>query len=336
MCGFFFISSFQKLYLRKQIMPKISIIIPCYFNEGNIPITSKELIENEKNFDADIVFEYVMVDDGSKDNTYAELLKFKQQFPEKVTLVKLAGNVGSFNAVLAGMHHATGDCNIILAADLQDPPELMPKMVDYWRKGIKFVVANRVNREEGLFQKFFSNSYHRLIKKYALKNVPPGGYDLVLFDKQLREDVVKINERNTNQVYLLSWLDYDYVNIPYTRRKREVGTSRWTLKKKIKLFIDSFISFSFAPIRMISVVGLLLGLIAFIYGVFILISRIMGNIKVEGWTAMMVTFLFVAAFQMMALGIIGEYVWRALDAARGRPNFIVDEVRKAEIVETKI
>ncbi len=311
-------------------MPKISIIIPCYFNEENIPFTSKELIENEKNFDSDMLFEYVMVDDGSKDQTYAALLKFKAQYPDKVTLVKLAGNVGSYNAILAGMHHATGDCNVILAADLQDPPEMIPKMVEYWKKGIKFVVANRENREEGLAQKLFSNTYHRLIKKYALKNVPPGGFDLVLFDKQLREDVIKINERNTNQIYLLSWLNYDFVNIPYTRRKREIGKSRWTLQKKIKLFIDSFVSFSFAPIRLISIVGLVLGIIAFSYGVFIIISRMLGDIQVAGWSAMMVTFLFVSAFQMMALGIIGEYVWRALDAARGRPNFVIDEVRKAE------
>ena len=129
-------------------MPKISIIIPCYFNGENIPLTSKELIENEKNFDSDMEFEYVMVDDGSKDNTYEELIKFKASNPGKVTLVKLAGNVGSYNAILAGMHHATGDCNVILAADLQDPPELIPKMVEYWKKGIKFVVANRENRHK--------------------------------------------------------------------------------------------------------------------------------------------------------------------------------------------
>ena len=311
-------------------MPKISIIIPCYYNEENLPYTSKELIANEKNFDSDITFEYVMVDDGSKDGTYQELLKFKAEFPEKVCIVKLAGNVGSYNAILAGMHYATGDCNVILAADLQDPPELIPQMIAYWRKGIKFVVANRENREEGFGQRLFSNTYHRLIKKYALKNVPPGGFDLVLFDKQLREEVVKIDERNTNQIYLLAWLNYDFVNIPYTRRKREIGKSRWTLKKKIKLFIDSFVSFSFAPIRLISIIGLTLGIIAFVYGLIIIVSRLMGDISVEGWSAMMVTFLFVSAFQMMALGIIGEYVWRALDAARGRPNFVIDEVKRAE------
>jgi len=311
-------------------MPKISIIIPCYFNEDNLPVTTRELLENEKNFSSDVSFEYVMIDDGSKDNTYNELLRFKNQYPSKVTLIKLAGNVGSYNAILAGMRYASGDCNVILAADLQDPPELIPKMYEYWLKGIKFVVANREKREEGLAQRLFSNTYHRLIKKYALKNIPPGGFDLVLFDKQLRDEVVKIDERNTNQIYLLSWLDYDFVNIPYTRKKRILGKSRWTLTKKIKLFIDSFVSFSFAPLRLISIIGLSLGAIAFAYGIIIIISRIMGDIQVQGWSAMMVTFLFVSSFQMIALGIIGEYVWRTLDAARGRPNYVVEEVRKAD------
>lgn len=310
-------------------MPKISIIIPCYYNEENLPVTTAELIRNEAQFDADVSLEYVLVDDGSKDNTYAAMKTFQAQYPEKVTLVKLAGNVGSFNAILAGMHHATGDCNVILTADLQDPPELIPKMYAYWKQGIKMVIANREDREESLLQKLFSNTYHSLIRLYALKNVPPGGFDLVLFDKQLRDEVVRINEKNTNQLYLLSWLNYDYVNIPYVRRKREIGKSRWTLQKKIKLFIDSFVSFSFAPIRMISVMGLLLGTVAFGYGIFIIISKIMGDISIQGWSAMMVTFLFVSAFQMMALGIIGEYVWRALDAARNRPNFVIDEVKKA-------
>ncbi len=310
-------------------MPKISIIIPCYFNEENLPVTTAELIRNEAQFDPDVTLEYVLVDDGSKDKTYAAMQVFQKQYPDKVTLVKLAGNVGSFNAILAGMHHATGDCNVILTADLQDPPELIPKMYAYWKQGIKMVIANREDREESLLQKIFSNTYHALIRRYALKNVPPGGFDLVLFDKQLRDEVVRINEKNTNQLYLLSWLNYDYVNIPYVRRKREIGKSRWTLQKKIKLFIDSFVSFSFAPIRMISVMGLLLGTIAFGYGIFIIISKFLGDISIQGWSAMMVTFLFVSAFQMMALGIIGEYVWRALDAARNRPNFVIDEVKKA-------
>jgi glycosyltransferase involved in cell wall biosynthesis len=307
-------------------MPKISIIIPCYYNEGNIPVTTAELIQNETLFPPDVAFEYVMVDDGSKDKTLDELVKFKNAYPTKVKVIKLAGNVGSFNAILAGMQYATGDCNVIITADLQDPPDLMPKMYEYWLKGIKFVIANRQDREEGFFSKLFANTYHALIKKFVLKNVPSGGFDYVLFDKQLREEVVKINEKNTNTIYLLAWLNYDYVNIPYIRRERKIGKSRWTVSKKMKLFIDSFVSFSFFPIRAISVMGIVLGIIAFLYGIFVIVAKFTGLVPISGWSSMMVVFLFVSSFQMVALGIIGEYVWRALDAARGRPNFIVEEV----------
>jgi len=307
-------------------MPTLSYIIPCYYNEQNIPVTKAELLENESRFPKDLKFEYVMIDDGSKDETLKELLKFKAEYPEKVKVIKLSGNFGSYNAILAGMNYASGDCNVILAADLQDPPELIPKMYEYWEKGIKLIIANRQDREESFFQRIFSNSYHYLIQKFALKGVPKGGYDLVLFDKQLRDEVVKINEKNTNQIYLLSWLNYDFINIPYTRKKRDIGRSRWTLQKKIKLFVDSFVSFSFFPIRLISVTGLLLGLFSFLYGIFVIYAKITGLVPLQGWTAIMVVLLLVSSFQMVALGIIGEYVWRAMDAARQRPNFIVEKI----------
>ena len=289
----------------------------------------KALLENEKAFPEGTNVEYVFVDDGSKDNTWGELKKIKSQNQDRITLVKLAGNVGSYNAVVAGMKYSTGDCNVFISADLQDPPELIPQMFAYWQKGIKFVVANRTDREESFSQKLFSNTYHRLIKRYALPHVPKGGFDMVLFDKQLKEEVLNIQERNTNTVYLLAWLNYDFVSIPYVRRKREIGVSRWTMKKKIKLFIDSFVSFSFAPIRAITIAGLLLGIVAFLYALLIVISKIRGGIDVEGWSAMMVTFLFVSSFQMIGLGILGEYVWRALDASRKRPIYVVDQVHKA-------
>lgn len=306
-------------------MPKISVIIPCYFNEANIPVTSRQLIENEALFESDTSFEYVCVDDGSKDKTWDKLKEFKKQYPSKVKIVKLATNVGSFNAILAGMHVATGDVNVMLAADLQDPPELIPTMLSHWRKGFKLVIANRKDREESFKQKVFSYTFHYLMKKLALKNIPKGGFDLVLFDKRLREEVIQIDEKNTNILYLLTWLGYEYVNIPYVRRKRELGKSRWTTSKKIKMFIDSFIAFSFFPIRAISALGLLLGFVALLYALFIIFARFTGWIQVEGWTAMMVVLLFVSAFQMIALGIIGEYVWRSLDASRKRPNFIIED-----------
>lgn len=305
---------------------KLSVIMPCYFNEENLPVTTQKLLENEALFSDKVTFEYIFVDDGSKDNTLGELLKFQKQYPEKVKVVKLASNVGSFNAILAGMNHSTGDCNVMLAADLQDPPELIPQMLEHWEKGFKLVIANRQDREESLGQKLFSNTYHYLIQKFALPNVPSGGFDLVLFDRQLCQEIIKIDEKNTNVLYLLTWLGYDYVNIPYTRRKREIGKSRWTLKKKIKMFIDSFVSFSFFPVRAISFTGIFLGITALLYAIFVIVEKFAGNIPIEGWTSTMIILLMVSSFQMISLGIIGEYVWRTLDANRNRPNFIVDKL----------
>jgi dolichol-phosphate mannosyltransferase len=309
-------------------MTKISVIIPCYYNEQNIPITTKVLLENEKMFPESVCFEYVMVDDGSKDNTFVELLNFKNQYPQKVTVVKLSGNFGSYNAILAGMSAATGDCNIVITADLQDPPELMIKMYEYWLKGIKLVLANRDSRDEGFFSRVFSNSYHILLKKFALKNLPIGGFDYCLFDKKLKDEVLQMNEKNTNSLYLLVWLNYDFVTLPYHRNKRKIGTSKWTLSKKIKLFIDSFVSFSYVPLRFITISGLILGLISFIYALFIVYSKFFGFIDVQGWSTMMVVFLIISSFQMISLGIIGEYLWRNLEATRKRPSYVIDRIIK--------
>jgi dolichol-phosphate mannosyltransferase len=307
-------------------MAKLSIIIPCYFNEANIPVTTAELIATEKLFTDDMEFEYIMVDDGSKDDTFKALTLFKNQYPNKVKLIKLSGNFGSYNAIQAGMKYATGDCTVVITADLQDPPVLMVKMVDYWKKGVKLVLANREDRDDPFLTKFFANSYQKLIRKFALPNLPKGGFDFCLFDKQLREQVIALEEKNTNSLYLLVWLKYDYVTIPYKRTERTIGKSRWTLQKKIQLFIDSFISFSYTPLRFITTGGLILGLISFVYALYVVWAKLTGNVEVEGWTAMMVVFLLVSSFQMIAIGIIGEYLWRNLDATRKRPAFIVEEI----------
>jgi len=307
-------------------MPKLSIIIPCYFNGDNIPVTGATLLANEKLFPNDVSFEYIMVDDGSKDNTFEALQSFKNQHPHKIKIVKLSGNFGSYNAIQAGMKYATGDCNIVTAADLQDPPELMVKMVDYWKKGFKLVLANREGRDDPFLSKLLASAYQRLIKKYALPSLPNGGFDFCLFDRQLKEDVLAMKEKNTNSLYLLVWLKYEYACIPYKRLERKIGKSRWTMKKKIQLFIDSFVSFSYAPLRFITISGLLLGMGSMVYALYVLWAKLSGDISVEGWTAMMVVFLLVSSFQMIAIGIIGEYLWRNLDATRNRPAFIIDKV----------
>lgn len=307
-------------------MTKITIITPCYYNELNIPVTSQRLIANEGLFEDDVEFEYILIDDGSKDNTWSELIKFQHRFPEKVKIIKLVRNFSSTNAVLAALNYSTGDCNVIISADLQDPPELIYEMYQYWKKGNKLVLANRTNREESIIQKLISNITHLLVRKFGLKNLPTGGFDMNLFDREIKNILIRIDDKNSYFPYLLMWLGYDFVSIPYVRKKREIGKSTYTLSKKIKAFVDSFVAFSYFPIRAISITGLLLGVTAFGYGAFIIISKLSGFVTTSGWTTIMVVLLFVSSFQMIALGVIGEYVWRGLEASRNRPNYIIDKV----------
>ena len=307
-------------------MPKLSVIIPCYFNEENIPVTARELVANEHSFPPEVTFEYIFVNDGSGDDTLGALRRAQAQYPGRFRIVDLAGNVGSYNAIVAGMAHATGDCLAVITADMQDPPELMVQMYAHWQQGFKLVIGNRQNREETGLSETMAKLFHWLMKNLALRNIPDGGFDFVFFDRQVATEVLKLHERNTNVFYLMVWLGFAYVNIPYTRRKRQIGKSRWTLSKKIKLLVDSLLAFSFVPIRAISVLGLSLGGIAILYGLYVIALKIASPNEPAGWTTLMVVLLFVSAFQMVALGVIGEYVWRGLDAARKRPLYVIDKV----------
>jgi glycosyltransferase involved in cell wall biosynthesis len=307
-------------------MPKLSVVIPCYYNEGNIPVTAEALVANEALFPPEVTFEYVFVNDGSGDDTLGALRRAQNKYPGRIRIVDLAGNVGSYNAIVAGMAYATGDCMAVITADMQDPPELMVQMYSHWQKGFKLVIGNRQDREETGLSEVMAKTFHWLMKTMALKNIPDGGFDFVFFDRQVADEVLKLHERNSNVFYLMVWLGFPYVNIPYTRRKREIGKSRWTLSKKVKLLVDSLLAFSFVPVRAISVLGLSLGAIALLFGLYVIALKIASPNEPAGWTTLMVVLLFVSAFQMIALGVIGEYVWRGLDAARQRPLYVVREV----------
>ena len=309
-------------------MPRITIITPCYYNELNLPVYAERMIENERNFPPDVTFEYILIDDGSKDNTWAEMQNFYNKYPDKVKIIKLVRNFGSTNAVYSALEYATGDCNCIISADLQDPPEILAKMYSHWSKGYKLVLANRTNRDESFFQKLFANATHNMVRKWGLKNLPQGGFDMNLFDREVKETIIKMNDKNSFFPYLLIWMGYEHVSIPYVRQKRTIGKSSYTLTKKIKIFIDSFVAFSYFPVRAISTLGITLGILSFAYGIIIILRKFFGGVAITGWSSMMVVVLFVSSFQMIGLGIIGEYVWRALDASRARPNYIIDKVLK--------
>jgi dolichol-phosphate mannosyltransferase len=229
-------------------------------------------------------------------------------------------------AIQAGLSVVKGDCVGIIAADLQDPPELFLQMIDYWEHGIKAVLAIRQDRDEPWLQKLFSNSFYILIRKFAIKDYPQGGFDFLLVDYQVVEEINKIREKNTNIMTLIFWLGFQPIMIPYVRRRRKKGKSRWTLAKKIKLFIDTFIAFSYFPIRLLSVLGFIVALGSFLYGAFILVYWFFWGVEVMGWVPMMIILTFTSGLQMTMLGILGEYLWRTLDETRRRPPYVIDEL----------
>lgn len=311
--------------MKKQAKKIISIVIPVYYNELNLPDTIPQLLALEAMLEG-YKLELVFVDDDSKDQSLAILLEFRERFPEQIKVVKLTRNFGTMAALQAGLTVATGDCVGVIAADLQDPPELFLEMTRHWEGGVKAIFAVRSDREESFLQKFLSNLYYALINRFAVPGYPPGGFDFFLVDRQVVEEVNKIHEKNTNLMTLIFWLGYQAVFIPYVRRKRTKGNSRWTLAKKVKLFVDTFVSFSYFPIRLFSFLGIIYAVLSFTYGLIIFVSWLTFGIPVQGWVPMMLVLTFTAGLQMTLLGILGEYLWRTLDESRGRPFYVIDTV----------
>ncbi len=306
-------------------MKKFSIVIPVYFNEPNLPDTVSQLLalkNNLRGYELELVF----VDDGSGDRSLEILLQCQKMHSKNIKVVKLTRNFGSMASIQAGFTVTTGDCVGIIAADLQDPPELFVDMIDYWEKGIKVVFAVRSDRDESRVKKFFSNTYYTLIRRFAIHNYPKGGFDFLLVDRQIVEEVNQIREKNTNLMSLIFWLGHGYVLLPYVRRSRAKGRSRWTLAKKIKLFVDSFVAFSYVPIRFLSSVGLVVAASSFLYGGFVFYTWLAWGIEVKGFTALMILLAFTAGIQMTMLGVLGEYLWRTLDETRKRPAYVIDKI----------
>jgi len=300
-----------------------SIVIPVYYNELNLPQTIPVLLRLGEALPK-YALELVFVDDGSGDRSLEVLLSWRDRYPHNIRVVKLTRNFGSMAAILAGLGVARGECVGVITADLQDPPELFAAMMSHWEKGVKAVFAVREEREEPALQKWFAGIYYRMLSRYALPGYPRGGFDFLLIDRQVVEEVIRVREKNTNLMSLIYWMGFGHVMIPYTRRERQLGVSRWTFSKKVKLFIDSFVAFSYMPIRFLSAVGILIAAGSFLCGVFIVAAWLTNSIEVKGYTPIMILLTLTAGIQMTMLGILGEYLWRALDETRRRPPYVID------------
>ena len=262
---------------------KVSIVIPVYYNEDNLyPLYAdiKEKFIDKIDYD----YEIVMVNDGSKDRSYEVMQELADQDPN-IKIVSLSRNFGSHAAILCGLEKCTGDCAVVKAADLQEPTDLILKMVESWKQGNNVVLAVRQDRKESFGTKLFANTYYWMVRKAALSNMPKGGFDVYLLDQKVIRVLLSLDERNSALTGQILWSGFKTEEIPYVRLEREIGTSKWTLKKKVRLVADTLFSFSTLPISLVTMIGTLSCVGALIWGIVVLVCKIMGLIQVSGCTS---------------------------------------------------
>lgn len=301
---------------------KVSLVIPVYYNEDNL-IPLYEDIKEKFIEKIDYDYEIVMVNDGSKDKS----LDVMQQLADKdknIKIVSLSRNFGSHSAILCGLSKCTGDCAVVKAADLQEPTELILEMVESWTQGNNVVLAVRDGRDESKGQTFFANFYYKLVQKTALPEMPDQGFDVYLIDRKVIDVLNSLDEKNSALTGQILWSGFKTGKVYYRRLAREIGTSRWTLKKKIRLVMDTLFSFTALPITGVLIVGVFSIILSIAWAIFVLVAKLTGIIDVSGWTTLFVFNLFSFGVIMMTLGILGEYLWRTFDASRNRPPYIVE------------
>ena len=310
---------------------KISIVTPCYYNQDNFPTTYQTIKKEVLDVCQDVEFELIFVDDGSQDATLAKLQAVQLMDP-RVTVVKLSRNFGEFRAIIAGMEIASGDAVVVISADLQDPPSLIPQMIEEYRKGEKVVLAVRAKREESALKNWFADTYYKWVRRLVIHDYPKRGFYFFLIDRQVKDLLVNMKEKNSSVYIQIIWTGFNPKCIEYTREQRKEGKSMWTYKKRFDLFLDTFIIFSRTPIRIISFFGFALSFIGIVMAIYFLYDKLFNHMPVQGWTSLMVVILLVSGFQMVMFGILGEYMWRTLDESRKRPLYIVDEIYKNPLV----
>lgn len=305
-------------------MSKISIVVPVYYNSDTLELLYEDM--KAKILDKLGEYEIVFVDDGSGDNSW-EIMNLLREKDENIRCVKLSRNYGEHAALLAGLSACTGDCAVTKQADLQEDSSIILEMYESWKRGNKVVLAVRKERKENRMKVFFANLYYALVRKMVNKNMPAGGCDCYLVDRKVIEVLERLDEKNSSLTLQVMWVGFKTDMIYFVRQDREVGKSRWTLSKKVKLVADSIFSFSYLPLRLMMGLGVIFNIVAFILLVTVLVEKFTVGTPIQGWASIMCILLFGFGLLMLMLGIIGEYIWRVLDAARNRPTYIVDEVK---------
>lgn len=298
-----------------------SVVIPMY-NEELVVETTYNRLKSVMDTIED-KYELVFVNDGSRDKTVEILGRICEKDPN-VKLVDFSRNFGHQVAITAGMDFAEGDTVVVIDGDLQDPPELIPEMIKKWKEGYDVVYGKRLKRKgETFFKKFTAKLFYRLLNNLTEVDIPVDTGDFRLIDRKVCDALKQVNERNRYIRGLVSWLGFKQTSIEFNREERFAGETKYPLKKMLKFATDAIISFSFKPLRLASYAGFLLSFFSFIYLLVVLYQRLFTYRAITGWASTMAVSLFFNGIVLLMLGIIGEYIGRIYDEAKGRPLYLV-------------
>lgn len=302
----------------------ITVLIPVYNEEDVLPLLFRRLESLAKKHQA-YEFTFLFVNDGSVDHTFSYVKQWSKKNPH-VAYVNLSRNFGKEIALIAGLDYADGDATVIIDADLQDPPELIPEMIKYWDQGYDDVYARRRTREgETWLKRATSHLFYRILQRTTHVEIQRDTGDFRLLDRRCVDALKEMREAERYSKGMFSWIGYNKKEITYDRDSRAAGTTKWSYPKLLNLAISGITSFTTAPLRLASILGLVISLVAFIYIVIIVVKATVGGPDVAGYPSLMAVVLFLGGVQLLSLGIIGEYIARIFVETKHRPLYLVEE-----------
>ena len=313
-------------------MKKISILIPCFNEEQSLPLLYPELVKLMDSLPG-YEWEVLFVNDGSLDGTLDLLRQYSKQ-DSRINYVSLSRNFGKEAAMLAGFDYVTGDCMVIIDADLQDPPELIPEMVKWWEQGYEDVYAKRKSRgRESWLRKRLSILFYRMLQSSSRFDVLQNVGDFRLLDRRCINALKRMRESERYTKGMFSWIGFKKKEIEFDRGNRQAGKSAWSYRQLFSLAIDGITSFSSLPLRISTIAGFFISLLAFIYMMVVFIRALIWGNPVQGYPSLLVIILFLGGIQLLSLGIIGEYIGRIYNETKNRPDYIVDEHNNEKVYD---
>ena len=302
----------------------MSVVIPVYKNAANIAPLLDALVTLERDLEGDL--EVVFVVDGSPDDSYLRLARALPETSLRAQLLRLSRNFGSFAAIRAGLEVAAGDRFAVMAADLQEPPELIREFDAVLRQGdVDIAIGQRVGRHDPLLTRLTASAFWALYRRWVEPQIPQGGVDIFACSASVRDQLLTLNENHSSLIGLLFWVGFRRAIVPYQRRPRQIGSSAWTLQKRVRYMSDSIYAFSDLPIRLLTWGGLSGLAVSLLLSVLVLFYKLFNDFEVPGYAATVLIVLFFGALNCFGLGIIGNYVWRTFENTKQRPNYIVAE-----------